>query len=241
MDYETNVQSAEMQEVAEPAVEESAEMTEVAEPSEPEQAAPTEPQPDSRRSDSDAAFAEMRRANADLQKQLQEQQRQAQQLQEALGLYFEGDTAEDLFLAARAYAEKRSEEDVRADYEKEREYARLTAENKTLQEQLTDIQVDRLMREALTEIQSIDPTVTSLESLGNDFADFIAAGLSTKQAYYAAKSLEANEKVYAPPAIGKAQNQPVERDYYTSEELDNLTDEEINANRDKVWRSMNRL
>lgn len=242
MELENNgFESAETPEVAEPADVASEEMGEAAElPTEPTESPEEQPEP-TEQSRQDAAFAQMRRDNQELQRQLQEQQRIAQDLQNALGLYFEGDTAEDLSIAARAYAEQRSADDVRQDYEREREFERISAENRTLQEQLTDIQVDRLMREALTEIQSIDPTVKDLESLGNDFADFIAAGLSTKQAYYAAKSLESNEKIYAPPSIGKAQNQPVERDYYTSEELDLLTDEEINANRDKVWRSMNRL
>ena len=245
MDFDnTESQSVEMTEVAEPSDVESAEMTDAAAPSEPEPAnEPAEaPKPQNdQQSKQDAAFAEMRRRNEELQRQLQEQSRIAQELQNALGLYFDGETAEDLSIAARAYAEERSQEDVRKDYEREREFQRLTAENKSLQSQLTDIQVDRLMHQALTEIQGIDPSVESLESLGESFANYIAAGLSTKEAYYASWALEANERVVAPPAIGKAKNMPVERDYYTSEELDQLTDEEINNNREKVWRSMNRL
>ncbi len=49
------------------------------------------------------------------------------------------------------------------------------------------------------------------------------------------------EKIFAPDAIGRVADTKVERDYYTSEELDNLTDEEMDANWDKVMRSMTRL
>jgi hypothetical protein len=49
------------------------------------------------------------------------------------------------------------------------------------------------------------------------------------------------EKVFAPDPIGRVSDNRVERDYYTSEELDNLTDEELDANWDKVMRSMDLL
>jgi hypothetical protein len=97
------------------------------------------------------------------------------------------------------------------------------------------------MREGLREVQAIDPNVKSLDDLGDTFTNLIANGIPTKQAYYAAKAMELNEKVLAPTAIGRVSDTKAERDYYTSEELDNLTDEEMDANWDKVMRSMGRL
>lgn len=238
MDFDNNETSAEMQEVAEPADVESEEMTEVAEPSESQGV----PEQQTERS-ADAAFAEMRRQNQAYQQELEQQKRITKALQDALGLYFEGDDPEELALAARAYAEERSIDDVRQDYEHEREFMRMQEDNKLLRDQLMDLQVDSMMREALLELQSIDPSITDLESLGQDFANYIAAGLSTKQAYYATRALQANEKVFAPQSIGKVQSQSLERDYYTSEEIDALTDEELD-NPDvwnKVMRSMARL
>ena len=81
----------------------------------------------------------------------------------------------------------------------------------------------------------------SLDELGQQFGNFIRAGLTSKEAYYATKAMELKEKVFAPDAIGRVADTKSERDYYTSEELDHLTDEEMDANWDKVMRSMQRL
>ena len=53
--------------------------------------------------------------------------------------------------------------------------------------------------------------------------------------------MKSKEKVSAPVPISKVSDNRVERDYYTSEELDNLTDEELDENWDKVMRSMDLL
>ena len=223
-------ESAEIQEVAEPETEalESEETQEVAETA-PETETPTEAteQPTHQRTEQDAAFAEMRRQN--------------QQMMAALSRYFEGDSVEDLVINANAYAEQRDPEDYRQDYERDREFEDLKARNQELEERLIDAEVNRLMREGLREVQAIDPNVKSLDDLGDTFTNLIANGIPTKQAYYAAKAMELNEKVLAPTAIGRVSDTKAERDYYTSEELDNLTDEEMDANWDKVMRSMGRL
>ena len=223
-------ESVETQEVAEPETEalESEETQEVAETA-PETETPTEAteQPTHQRTEQDAAFAEMRRQN--------------QQMMAALSRYFEGDSVEDLVINANAYAEQRDPEDYRQDYERDREFEDLKARNAELEERLIDAEVNRLMREGLREVQAIDPNVKSLDDLGDTFTNLIANGIPTKQAYYAAKAMELNEKVLAPTAIGRVSDTKAERDYYTSEELDNLTDEEMDANWDKVMRSMGRL
>ena len=230
MDENYNVESAETQEVAEPETEalESEEKQEVAETApETEDSTEATEQPTHQKNDSDAAFAEMRRQN--------------KQMMDALSRYFDGDSVEDLVINANAYAEQRDPEDYRQEYERDREYEDLKARNAELEEQLLDAEVDRLMREGLREVQAIDPNVKSLDDLGDTFTNLIANGIPTKQAYYAAKAMELNEKVLAPDVIGRVSDTKAERDYYTSEELDNLTDEEMDANWDKVMRSMGRL
>ena len=230
MDENIMNESAETQEVAEPETEalESEETQEVAETA-PETETPTEAteQPTHQRTEQDAAFAEMRRQN--------------QQMMAALSRYFDGDSVEDLVINANAYAEQRDPEDYRQDYERDREFEDLKLRNQELEEQLMDAEVNRLMREGLREVQAIDPNVKSLDDLGDTFTHLIANGIPTKEAYYAAKAMELKEKVLAPDAIGRVSDTKAERDYYTSEELDNLTDEEMDANWDKVMRSMGRL
>ena len=226
-------ESVETQEVAEPETEalESEETQEVAETA-PETETPSEPQ--SGRSEADAAFAEMRRQNQALQ-------HERELMMNALNRYFDGDTVEELVINANAYAEQRDPEDYRQEFELSRDFESLKARNAELEEQLLDAQVERLMRDGLREVQAIDPNVKSLDDLGDSFARLIASGVPTKEAFYAARAMELKEKILAPDAIGRVSDTKAERDYYTSEELDNLTDEEMDANWDKVMRSMGRL
>ena len=230
-------ESAEIQEVAEPETEalESEETQEVAETApDTEDSEQYNEQPTHQRTKQDAAIAEMRRQNQALQQE-------REMMMAALSRYFDGESVEDLVINANAYAEQRDPEDYRADFERDREYEELKARNEELEDELINAQLDHLMREGLREVQTIDPNVKSLDDLGQPFVNMIAAGLSTKEAYYAAKAMELKEKILAPDAIGRVSDTKAERDYYTSEELDNLTDEEMDANWDKVMRSMGRL
>ena len=243
-----NIESAESQEVAEPETEEleSAESQEVAEPETSE--TPTEEVSESEagsfgRTEADAAFAEMRRQNQDLQSQLEDMARRNAAMSGALSRYFEGEDDDELVINANAYAEERDPAEYREQYERDIEFERLQAQNYALEEQLIDVEVSRLMQEGLRDVQAIDPSIKSLEELGDSFVDFIAAGLSTEDAYWAVKAKERDTKVLAPDAIGKVADTKSERDYFTSEELDALTDDDLNddAIYEKAMRSLQRL
>lgn len=238
MDENIN-ESAEIQEVAEPEDEalESEETQEVAEPADESDSTERTDSGRSERSEQDAAFAEMRRTNQALEKA-------NKQMREALSRYFEGETDEELSINALAYAEQRDPEEYREEYERLAEFDRMQEENKNLKEQLLDAQVERMMREDLAGIQAIDPDVKSLDELGAAFVKMrLDGGLSVQEAYYACKAMELKEKILAPDAIGKVSDTKAERDYYTSEEIDNLTDEELDDPDiwAKVMRSMDKL
>lgn len=232
-------ESAEIQEVAEPETDSlaGAEEQEVAEPDTAESSTEVaEEEPTHQRTEMDAAFAEMRRQNQQLE-------REARMMREALSAYFEGETAEELSINANAYAQQRDPDEYRAEWEKQQDYERAIQENETLKEQMLELEVDRRMESALRTIQEIDPSVKSLDELGESFVNMIAAGLSDKEAYYATLAMNSKEKVFAPSPIGKVSDNRVERDYYTSEEIDNLTDEELDDPKiwEKVMRSMDLL
>ena len=235
MDENIN-ESAEIQEVAEPETEalESAETQEVAEPDAADNSNEVAESAERERTEADARFAEMRRQNQQLE-------REAQMMREALSRYFEGETAEELSINANAYAEERDPDEYRQEWERQQDYERAIQENEELRSQMLDMRVNELMRDGLREIQEIDPNIKSLDELGSSFAKMIGAGLSNKEAYYATLALNNKDKVYAPDPIGRVSDNRIERDYYTSEELDNLTDEELDANWDKVMRSMKLL
>lgn len=229
-------------------VEETSETQETAEPAElaDEQAEPAEEQeeeteediPQGKRS-RDSAFAEMRRAR-------EEAERQNNELQERLEALERAQREAEL----RSYAESigLSEDeieqvvaDAQAEEEKEAERANLEAEIERLSEENLNFQVDRMMEQDLHDIQAIDPSIKSLDDLGEDFGNFVAAGLSGVDAYYAVMSKRERNQIKPAPKIGKANQASVPRDFYTSEELDALSQEEILANWDKVQRSMDRL
>ena len=247
-DENINIESAESQEVAEPenyendTLDESAESQEVAEPENSEVSEPEEVA-ESGRTEADAAFAEMRRRIQELEGYNADLERRNGEMHGALSRYFEGEDDEELIINANAYAEEVDPEEYRESYERERELEALRYENEALQEQITDANINRLMQEGLREVQELDPNIKSLEELGQPFVDFIASGLNTKQAYYATLAYNNNEKIYAPDTIGKVADTKSERDYFTSEEIDALTDEELND--DAIWakvmRSMDRL
>lgn len=235
MDENINIESAEIQEVAEPEMDEALESAETQEVAEPDTAVDsTEEAEQSSRTEADARFAEMRRQNQQLE-------REAKMMREALARYFEGETAEELSINANAYAEERDPDEYRKEWEREQDYERAIRENEELRDQMLNMEIDKRMREGLREVQEIDPNIKSLDELGESFINMIAAGLTTKEAYYATLAMKSKEKVFAPDPIGRVSDNRVERDYYTSEELDNLTDDEIEANWDKVWRSMDLL
>lgn len=236
-DYNINDTSEEIVEVAEPLNEdeESVETAEVADPSESEEVV-SEPEENQEggRTAQDSAFAEMRRRNRELEND-------NKLMFDALNRYFTGDDARELSIQANAYADSRDPEEVRAEFERSRESEELRSENEELKEQLMNIQIEQRMAEDLRTIQGIDPTVKSLDDLGESFINYISAGLDATDAYYASLLKDQKEKVYPPSEIGKISDTKIDRDYYTSEELDNLTDEELDANWDKVMRSMKRL
>lgn len=231
-------ESAENQEVADPETDSlaGAEEQEVAEPDTAESSTEVAEEQAHQRTEMDAAFAEMRRQNQQLE-------REARMMREALSTYFEGETAEELSINANAYAQQRDPDEYRKEWEKQQDYERAIQENETLKEQMLELEVDRRMESALRTIQEIDPSVKSLDELGNSFVNMIAAGLSDKEAYYATLAMNSKEKVFAPSPIGKVSDNRVERDYYTSEEIDNLTDEELDDPKiwEKVMKSMDLL
>lgn len=229
----TEVESGENVEVAEP--QDNVEQNEQAETiDEGTQTEGIDQSENSRRTESDAAFAEMRRKNEGLEHDVQI-------LQDALSRYFDGETPEELALRAQAYSEEREYDDVKADYDRDKELDDLREKVRLAEEEKMKLEINQLIAQGLRDVQEIDPTIKSLEELGETFANFIGAGLTVKQAYYATQQMEAREKVHAPNGVGKIADNKAEREYYTSEELDNLTDEEMDANWDKVKKSLARL
>lgn len=219
---------AEEQELAEPAEsEEGAEEQEVAEPAVSEE--PETP--------SDSAWAALRRRAEEAESRQREIEAQNAMMAEALGLYFDGDPTE-MALQARANAMGISPDVERERFEAEEARRNAEAEAESLRNELTRIEVERMMEQGLADIQKIDPSVTDLTELGEDFGRYIAAGLSSVDAYFATKAKEAKMKATPPKPIGRVASGKVDSSFFTKAEVDAMSDDEIEANLDAISQSM---
>lgn len=196
-----------------------------------------EPVVETGRTEQDSAWAAMRRRaeEAEARQALMEQENAM--MAEALGLYFNGDPME-MAVQARANAAG-----ISPDIERERVQAEVAiktfeSQNAALQNELNYIKVERLMEQGLAEIQQIDPEVKDLTDLGADFPKYIAAGLSSTDAYFAVKAKEAKTKVNPPKPVGRVNNNSkAQSDYFTKADVDAMSDEEIEANLEAIEKS----
>lgn len=219
MDEVLNTQGAEELEVAEPTVEETqgAEEPEVAEPE------------NNGRTEADSAFAQMRREK-------EEAERHAKELEEALGLFFQGD---DKQLQARAFAEQRPIEDVRREYENEQRLIELEGENNALRDQMQTQLAITAMNQDLQAIREVNPEIKSIGELGENYLKFRFAGnMNAVEAYHAMKAYEEAVKPKKPPEIGKVKPYTPAKDYYTREEVEAMSQEEVSRNYDAIRESM---
>lgn len=199
-------------------VEEGAEETEFADPSDDESDG---------RTPSDAAFADMRRRNQELERRLAE-------YDEALSYVFEGEGDERL-VKARAFGEGKTEEQILA----ERELETLRSEKEALEEELENAEIERRMAEDLETIKKIDPSVKSLLDLDQSYFQMISTGMVTaEQAYYASKQMASKDAVNTPEPVGQVNQSPAEKDFYTREEVEAMSKEQVSKNYDAIRRSM---
>lgn len=223
-------------EVAEPVEEETGvEEQEVAEPESEGQERPT----------NDAAWARMRREKEDAQKELQAAKAEIERLMAQdsarTSAYERLTGSEDGEISALAEATGLSEDEVRAAMEEAEEQAQRELENAQLKKQIESLQADMYAKEDLTEIQKIDPTVASLEDLGDDFPSYISAGLSPQQAYWAVKAQETATMATPPKVVGKVATGAVEKDYYSQAEIDAMSSEQLTKNYKKILASWDRM
>ena len=234
----------EVVETAEEPADEQGDTTEATEENEPDEG---EENADEQDSKTNAAFAEQRRRIEALERELKERdearERADREAEEQAELE---EQIESIVEYAREQGLEDDEiegilEDFKEDYEKEREIERLNAEIDRLNDEIMNVQLEQLARNDLAKVQEIDPTLEGLDALGEEFFALRAQGIDAKRAYYMLKAADERTKPHGAYAPGKVNRSKQESEYYTSEELDNLTDAEMEANWEKVMRSMNRL
>lgn len=228
---------AEVQEVADPAVQdaEPKEVEETQETIPPEPEAENEPSEAEGNSDSaDRAFAEMRRQLQELEKENKKLSKQVERQDSALGLYVDG---EDKTAAAIAQATGLSLEEVKSTIAEQDELEELRARAEKSESELEELRIEQKMASDLEELKKIDSSI-EFENLPDNFFDLVGAGVDATTAYYASK--EANKVTQAEPmqAPGEVATGGETKTYYTKEEVEKMTPEQIKANMKVIDASM---
>ena len=229
----------------------SVEMSEVAEPTEEtgveeqEAAVPASEQSGTGKTDEDAAWARMRREKEDAQSELESVKAELAELQaqnEARESAFSRLTGrdEDAEIAALAEVTGMSEDEIRAEMEAAAESAQKDLKISQLEELVDNIEAERMIQADLEKIRKIDPSVASLEDLGESYAEYIVAGLSPEKAYWAVKAESGANYREPPKPAGTVATGGAEKDYYTDAEIDAMSSEQLTKNWKKVMASWDR-
>jgi hypothetical protein len=233
--------SVETSEVAEPTEEVTG--VEEQETAEPVSEKTVEPE-ETGKTEEDAAWARMRREAEQARKDAEAAQRELAELKarnEARESAYSRLTGNDNGeIAAIAEATGMSEDEVIAEIEAAQESAQKDLLIEQLQDRVTSIEAEKLMQEDLEKIRKVDPSLKSLEDLGEGYIEYISAGLDPVKAYWAIKAEERANEVTPPKEIGRVETSTAEKDYYTDAEIDAMSSEELTKNWKKVMASWDR-
>lgn len=234
--------SVEMQEVAEPEtsqVEEPTQTEPVVEQAETEEVAKPQQTPEE-----NAAFARMRREQEQARREAEAYRKQAERMAQAVSKFGYQGNPDDIADQIEASATGKPVDQIRAE-RLQREQAmtsaqQAAAERDLYKQQLIEFQVKTAMEQDLKKIRSIDKSVKKLDDLGPEFASLVNSGVDAETAYFAVKAKEQAYIKPKPKDIGAIGAGTKEKDYYTPDEVDRLTDEEMNDPkiRAKVRKSM---
>lgn len=237
-DFEST--SVETSEVAEPTTEDTGvEEQETAEP-----VSESEKPEETGKTEEDAAWARMRRESEQAKKDLEAAQKELAELKaknEARDETYSRLTGSDKGdIAAIAEATGMSEDEVLAEIEAAQESVQKDLLIEQLQEQVTSIEAERLMQADLEKIRKVDPSLKSLEDLGDAYVEYVSAGLDPVRAYWAIKAEERANEVTPPKEIGKVATGTAEKDYFTDAEIDAMSSDQLKKNWKKIMASWER-
>lgn len=190
--------------------------------------------PEVRESASDAAFAQMRRRNEEMESQLRAMQERETMLTRLMEQAFPGGNAEAQF---RAQVEGKSLEQVLREDADNKKFLAMQNQNEMLIRQTAAAQAEIAMAKDLITVQKLNPDIKSLDELGPTFNELIAAGVSAESAYYAAQEKKARETRQAPAEIGALKTGAGKKDFFTREEVEQMSDKEIEENYEAIQKS----
>lgn len=237
---------------------EATEITEATEPAqEPEQQEAaeqpsTEQKPVKQSREVNHQFKLMRQQQERLQREMEQMQSGNAQLLEALKDYGYSGTAEEVLNQLKAakegisiddYMERENQIQSRA-----KELMQSDPEYQTLKEKAEayeNMAFENVVKEDLAAIKKAFPEekARTVDELGEQFIALRAQGIDPVVAYAAINTAKQATAKPKPPEMGAVGQKPVEKEFYTSEEIDKLTDKELDDPSiwAKVMKSMTKL
>lgn len=208
---------------------------------EPEGAEGQEPEPpetvteEQEEEGEDPVLEELREAKEEAERRAAEAEERLKRQEALLGRASDSDDPA-LDMAAEMLGIEPSELEAAVNQELEAE--RAAKERESLEEELESLKVEKEMEKDLIEVRKIDPGVKSLVELGETFFKCVAAGMNATEAYHASRAVEEKTTPTPPAEIGKVNQSSVEKDFYTKEEVEAMTAEEVEKNLPKIEVSM---
>ncbi|MCI9596677.1 MAG: hypothetical protein HFE75_05135 [Firmicutes bacterium] len=183
----------------------------------------------------DPVLEELREAKEEAERRAAEAEERLKRQEALLGRASDSDDPA-LDMAAEMLGIEPSELEAAVNQELEAEQA--AKERESLEEELESLKVEKEMEKDLIEVRKIDPGVKSLVELGETFFKCVAAGMNATEAYHASRAVEEKTTPTPPAEIGKVNQSSVEKDFYTKEEVEAMTAEEVEKNLPKIEVSM---
>lgn len=220
-----NTETVEVSEVQEPVAEAQ---TETAEESPVVEERPVKKQ-QSRATNQE--FAKFRRENERLQRELEAAKALTTRYANAVGVHGYQGTAEEVVLALEAANQGISPEEMARRNEAERtrlqEMVKQDPEYLAMKEKADKYEMENFqnkLRDDLAAINEAFPEakVKNILDLGMDFAIMRDQGMDAVKAYAALQMAKKATEKPVPPVIGAVNTTPAEKEFYTSEEVDNI-------------------
>lgn len=261
-EYTGGYESDDIQEVAEPDVQEGVEESEVTDPIADEGESVEDDDTTTEEVDkSDHAFAEYRRRAEEAERRAEEAERKAQEVESekaqleaksnrinnALSMYGYDPEHADIDLLAQALDMEPDEvrdilnedEQNKANEAKLAEYEQQIAELNT---QLEAARMEKMGNEVFSALQKLDPKLKSEEDVPDSFWKIMAGqgddAMDYKDAYWLSNQYEKRKAKIAPDPIGKVNDTAEEKTYISEAEYDAMTDEQRDKNHEIIKASM---
>lgn len=169
--------------------------------------------------------------------------------QEVYSEYMDDDDEDINSVLAEAFGvsaeEVQARIDARAEIERLRaENEQFRAEREAAEQAAEEARANEDLANQLADLQkNVDPSIKSLEDFENMFAglsntplDYLGAGMTLEQTYWALKSEKDEKKRTPPPEVGGVKSEAAEQDYVSREDVMAMTSEE----RTKNWKLIRR-